>query len=152
MTDEQPFGVWLRERILDRGLAVRATPGALGINRGTLRMWLNGSVYPNPRHRAQLAAYLGVSLEEIAHAGARRHEARTGAEHPFAPWLRDRLAERQLSADALARRLLLNPLTVRAWLHSKNRPQSIRYVRLAEALEVTIDELRRALGGTIDGQ
>ena len=67
------------------------------------------------------------------------------ADYPFDVWLRDAMAKRTLSAPTLAKRLNLPPSTVADWLHGAARPDGDVVAALAEALGVTIAELRRAL-------
>lgn len=67
-------------------------------------------------------------------------------EQRFAAWLVDRMGEQNLSASTLARRLSLTPTTVRKWLDGESEPHPINRAALAEALGVTIDELRHAMG------
>ena len=67
---------------------------------------------------------------------------------PFADWLQERLGERNLSGRTFARRLGLSTMTVYNWLRGESTPHSVNHAALAEALGITIDELRRAIGET----
>ena len=68
----------------------------------------------------------------------------------FSSWLRDRMGAKNISGATLAKRLSVAPPTVYTWMSGASEPWSAQHGPLAEALGVTIDEIRAAIGADGD--
>lgn len=158
----EEFAQWLREQLRLQGWMVSDFAQQVGVRPSAVYRWTAGQRTPTDTQVEKIAAVLHIPAEqiwsELARAGvrpsppsARAAPAARGESPPaelppaqrrFARWLREQLDERGWSTGFLARRLDLDPVTVRAWLNGVREPATVQYARIADALGVDVATVR----------
>ncbi len=156
------FAEWLRAQLRSQGWMVSDFAEQVGVRPSAVYRWTAGQRAPTDSQIDKIAAALKTSREEVWEAlarsgigpstppsaapAARRAEPRAGSassrDMRFAEWLRARLAERGWTSGSLARRLDLDPVTVRAWVTGTRQPATVQFPRIAETFDVSVDTVR----------
>src|SRR5579884_2193762 len=162
-TTREEFARWLREQLRSQGWMVSDFAQSVGVRPSAVYRWTAGQRTPTDSHVEKISQALKVSPEVVWEALARsgvtpsppstRQERATpptapaapDAQRPFARWLREQLAARGWSTGVFARRLDLDPVTVRAWLNGVRDPATVQLPRIAEALAVDVETVRSVL-------
>ena len=162
-TLREEFAQWLRGHLRSQGWMVSDFAERVGVRPSAVYRWTAGQRTPTDVQVDKIADVLQIPSEEIwqalARAGVRpispskaaaprvarpasSAPAAPPAERPFAQWLRGQLADRGWSTGFLARKMELDPVTVRAWLNGVRDPATVQFPRIAGALDVDEDVLR----------
>lgn len=156
------FAAWLRAQLQSQGWMVADFAQRVGVRPSAVYRWTSGQRAPTDSQVAGIAEALGIPPAEIWEALARsgvtpsappatsaerprRPEASAGpppTERPFSRWLRSQLAERGWSGGFLARKLDLDPVTVRAWLNGVRSPAAVQFPRIAATFGVDVATVR----------
>ena len=161
------FAQWLREQLRSQGWMVSDFAEKVGVRPSAVYRWTAGQRTPTDAQIDRIAAALNMSSEAIWETLARYGVTPIGGggssstprptppraaspagpapERPFAQWLRARLAERGWSTGFLARKMDLDPVTVRAWVTGAREPASVQIPRIAAAFEVDPETVRQLL-------
>jgi transcriptional regulator with XRE-family HTH domain len=140
-------GRWLHAQLRAAGWTGADLAEALGVRRMSVSYWATGVFTPRPNMVEGIAAFLGISSEDV-----RAALARDGADtaepipvvvtpytppaRPFARWLRERLAERGWSRDVFGRRAGVDGTTVDHWRGGRKVPSPAHVAAIAAALGV----------------
>lgn len=163
------FARWLRDQLASQGWLVSDFAERVGVRPSAVYRWTAGQRAPTDSQVDKIAAVLKVPTDTVwaalARSGVaptpvpaqpvarRREPAKPAApgggpgDHRFAAWLRDRLAERGWTTGFLARKLDLDPVTVRAWTTGVRQPASVQFSRIAEALGTSPEAVRDLIEG-----
>ncbi len=162
-TTREEFARWLREQLRSQGWMVSDFAQSVGVRPSAVYRWTAGQRTPTDSQVEKISQALKVSPEVVWEALARsgvapsppstRAERATpptapatpDAQRPFARWLREQLATRGWSTGIFARRLDLDPVTVRAWLNGVRNPATVQLPRIAAVLEVDVETVRSVL-------
>ncbi|MDO5532305.1 helix-turn-helix domain-containing protein, partial [Sutterella sp.] len=136
----------------ERGLTPGDVDARLGLLPGLCALWLKGVLRPSGRRIGELAELLGTTRGQLLDGRAentpatkRRRLRGPGATLPerqaAAAALRELMKVRGFSAPALARRLALPRRLVESWLRARKPVDPGCAAALAEALDVTPEEL-----------
>lgn len=153
------FAEWLRAQLRSQDWMVSDFAEQVGVRPSAVYRWTAGQRAPTDSQIDKIAAALKTSREAVWEALARsgvgptpappgpteprvtpREPSRgapTSNDRRFAEWLRGRLGERGWSTGFLARKLDLDPVTVRAWSTGARQPATVQYQRIAEVFEVS---------------
>ncbi|MGH2460972.1 MAG: helix-turn-helix domain-containing protein [Chloroflexota bacterium] len=163
------FAEWLRAQLRAQGWMVSDFAEQVGVRPSAVYRWTAGQRAPTDSQIDKIAAALKTSREAVWEALARsgvgpspapprpteppvstREHARVSAspgDRRFAEWLRGQVAERGWSTGALARRLDLDPVTVRAWITGARQPATVQYPRIAQAFDVSPETIKELIEG-----
>lgn len=135
----------LRQERSARGLSQAEAGRLLGVAQATYAGWEIGRATPESRFVRVIADFLDVAVADAA--GMLAAPVRVDVTHlsRFGRLLGHRREELQLTRDDLAERVGVMPRTVRAWELGEKTPRDHDLVRLAEALDITVDALADAL-------
>lgn len=163
-TVREEFARWLREQLRSQGWMVSDFAAQVGVRPSAVYRWTAGQRAPTDSQVAKIAMTLRIPTETVwealalsgvsptpqpAHPTPRpprssppERSTTAPSEHRFSRWLGDRLAERGWSSGFLARKLELDPVTVRAWLTGARNPASVQFPRIADVFDTSVDTIR----------
>jgi transcriptional regulator with XRE-family HTH domain len=62
---QSPFAAWLEREMLARNLRVTDAAGAIGVPQSQISRYLNGKIFPSRSSVSKLAAWAGISTQEV---------------------------------------------------------------------------------------
>lgn len=168
-TGHEEFARWLRAELRACGWMVSDFASAVGVRPSAVYRWTAGQRAPADAQVARIAAVLQQSeatlWEILGRSGVPPSQPAPPAAapvqppisppptpppgpSPFALWLRSQLTQRGWTTGLLARRLDLDPVTVRAWALGRRLPASVLLPHLARALAVEEAFLRQLIAAS----
>lgn len=135
----------LRDERAARGLSQAEAGRLLGVAQATYAGWEIGRAVPDSRFVRAIAGFLDVGVAEAAEMIAAPVRVDVTHLSRFGRLLGRRREELQITREQLAARVGVMPRTVRAWELGEKTPRDHDLVRLAAAVDTTVDALAAAL-------
>jgi transcriptional regulator with XRE-family HTH domain len=138
-----PFGQFLGARRQELRLSRSDLAAALNVAVGTIVAWELGYRSPGPKQLPRLARALEVEVASLV--AALPHAESSGS---LGDLVTARQRELGLQAAEVAERVGTTEATVSRWVHGHSRPAPANLERLAEVLDLRLDDLTDALEST----
>ena len=138
-----PFGQFVGARRQELRLSRSDLASTLGVALGTVVAWEHGHRSPSPKKLPRLATALGVPVASLVAAMPHPHGAT-----PLGEVVTARQRELGLPAAEIAKRVGTTEATVSRWVHGHSRPAPANLERLAEVLDLDVEDVSNALEAT----
>ncbi len=145
------FSKHLKDLMEMDGLSKRALALKIDVDRASIRLWLSGRFYPRYDALIKLAQFFNVridgliGLESLTECTTNAYERKLlsieEVQAQFFKRIQDYMFQYNLTRYALAKRINIDQKAFTNWLTKGSMPETATIIRLAEEMNISVEEL-----------
>ncbi|MCL2061569.1 MAG: helix-turn-helix domain-containing protein [Firmicutes bacterium] len=137
------FSERLKELIFDNRINVKILSKAIACSENTVYDWLTGTVsfMPSVSNLIKLADYFKCSIDFLIGIEEENYLPNPKPCPPFSAWFRNAIEVKGFTLYSLGKKVEMTTSNFYSWINQKNKPNLDSLLRIAAALDCTIDYL-----------
>ena len=135
------FGERIKELIFDKKITPEILSDRLNLDLSLIYKWQRGDSVPNLDSLIRLSRHFCVTIDFLSGRNDENHFTNTECRTPFNIRLQEIINETGLSNYAFSRKYNISRETIRHWVNGERTPLLDSIIKLADLLDVTIDNL-----------